>query len=166
MTGQDPEHDTFIDTTLVLASLPRRLTSTVIDGALVGAVAVLAALPIAAPPLSNLLEPDAWARWVESGAWIPFVLAAIVLAVIMQGALPRSPGKLLTGLELARTSDGAPPPGAQRWLRAGLALVTNAPGLLGTAWIIADPRQRALYDWLSGHVVVVRSRRVGAADAR
>lgn len=158
MTAQDPEHDTFIDTTLVLASLVRRLTSVVIDGVLVLAAATAASLPVGAPPLSNPLEPDAWARWVETGAWIPFSLTAVVLAVVMQGALPRSPGKLLTGLDLARSADGAPPPRAQRWLRAALAVLTNAPGLLGTAWILADPRQRALYDWLSGQVVIVRSR--------
>jgi len=154
MTEPDPERDTLVDLTFQLASLPRRLSAVAVDGALAFASGLALSLPFGAPPVGDPLEPDAWARWVEAGACLPFVVGAAAVAAVLQGALPRSPGKLLTGLELARTDDGLVPGAGQRWARAALALATNAVGLFGTAWIIADPSQRALYDRLSRQVVV------------
>lgn len=153
----DPEHDTFIDTRVTVASLGRRLTSVGVDASLVFAGSLSLSLPFGAfTPMSNPLEPDAWARWIESGAWLPFAIGLGIFGVLVQAALPRSPGRLLTGTVLVRSTDGVTVSSAHRWVRAGLALISNLVGGLGTSWILVNPRQRTLYDLLA-RTVVVRS---------
>lgn len=151
--------DTVVDPTIRVPTLPRRLLSMGVDGALMLAGATgFATVFGRSPPLGELFEPDAWTRWAEAGGAIPFLIGAAAITLILQGALSLSPGKLLCGLELVGTRNGAPIDGRRRWIRAVLALVTTALAGFGAAWVVVSPRQRTFYDLTSGTAVAVRPR--------
>ena len=111
-------------------------------------------MPWAAP-----LDPDAWSRWIAGGAAPVFGMSAALFAAVLWTAPPRTPGKLVCGLDLVTAADGGAVGRPRRAVRAALALLTNALAGLGTAWIVVSPRQRALYDVATGTALVVRSRR-------
>jgi len=166
VTAGDVEHDTVVDPTIVVPSLPRRLLAIAVDGAIAASAGLALDAAIGRPlPLSQPFEPDAWARWVEAGGVAPFVVLAAAVGGALQVALHRSPGKLLFGLEVVRT-DGALARRPRLAVRAGLALIGTLLAGLGPAWVLLSPRQRALHDLATRTAVARRARRSSGRPRR
>jgi uncharacterized RDD family membrane protein YckC len=146
----------------------RRFLAALVDGALVGAVAIGATLAAALAlgvslPGSKELGPD----FVLAGLLDrnPMALGALGLLagmsalyqIYLGGILGQTAGKRLLHLRVISARGGAPGPlvGCVRFVALLLSL---APVGLGWLWCLFDRDRRALHDHLSGTYVIVEDR--------
>lgn len=138
----------------------RRLLSWAIDGALLGAVplvALAAATRGATGPDGNpvpfsalLLESGA----VQGAALVLAAVTAFVYLTLSAAVGGRTPGAALAGLGLVSCESGGPPGLGRAALRAALAVAGVFAFFAGPLSALLDGRGRALHDKLVGTVVV------------
>ena len=126
-----------------LASTSRRLMSTVVDGSLIVA-AFLAAAMTAASNASGLPAP----RVVELAAAAALLLIAVLYKALFYTLAAATPGMKYAGIELV-TFIGSRPARAQRLNRLGALLLSLLPVGLGVVWSIFDDQHLSWHDRLS-----------------
>jgi len=126
-----------------LASVSRRLTAVLVDGAIVGAVG-LGSVLVAAPGLLHQ-KPTRIVEFCAAGALLLVGLLYQTLFLMLAGA---TPGMRATSLSLC-TFDEQIPTGSQVRSRLGAMLLSVAPLGLGVAWALFDDDRLCWHDRLS-----------------
>lgn len=126
-----------------LASVSRRLTAVLVDGAIVAAVG-LGSVLVAAPGLLHQ-RPARMVELCAAGALLLVGLVYQSLFLMLAGA---TPGMRATHLSLC-TFDEQIPTGAQVRSRLGAMLLSVAPLGLGVAWALFDDDRLCWHDRLS-----------------
>jgi len=136
-------------------SLSRRVLGVLVDGLILASVAVLcvrAGVFGQAASRTYWLEPDEWLPLLQSGALLAILIGVVALSTLLHGLIHgligTSPGKLLVGASVLHR--GAPATPRRLAARSALAGLGALLFLVGPAWILLTPRQRALHDLLAG----------------
>lgn len=147
------------------ASWIRRVVAVLLDEALLGAAAFLAAavVPVSVPsyvPSFQVMEPVA-SRWHDSGA----VVALVVLVIAMQAYLGSTPGKIVMGIAVVRSTDGRPV-GMIRTLLRLVAHVLDGILMIGYLRPLWNLERKTFADSLAGTVVLRTDRPLPFAARR
>ncbi len=130
-------------TSLQLAPFSRRLMAAVVDGALIAA-AFLAAALTAAMHIEQLPQP----RVLEAGAALALLFTGWVYLAVFSALAEATPGMRYAGISLC-TFDEQVPTRGQRCERLGALFLSVMPVGLGVVWGIFDEDHLSWHDRLS-----------------
>jgi len=138
-----------------------RLVAYIIDGLIVGAVVIAAALIwVTFAFLSGGLR----ASGMDLGAGLGLGLMIVLVTVLTLAYFPwfwsrtgATPGMKAMGLKVVRDADGGPISTGQAILRLVGYWISGAVFYLGYIWILVDKRRRGWHDLIAGTVVIKAS---------